>query len=363
MTNPKHIAGTRNAQIDYLRIVGALAIVFYHLTYRQYTLDVIEAPLFPRMEQITKFGYLAVNLFFMISGFVIFISGKSKTAVEFAISRIDRLYPTYWVAVTLTAISIFVAEPTGVSTTRYVLNLTMINDYFNVSDIDGVYWTLHVELKFYFCVFFLIALGIIGKTELFLWVWAACCVCYTLFQQPYFMVWFINPFYSSYFIAGIVFCYIWKNGFCLRYVPLLTISLLLSIYHSTVQIDGFIHHPKLVDQFVAICFIVICYLFFLYFATRRTIAKQNWFVRIGSGLTYALFLLHARIGKLIFDSLFPHTNKYLALGGALILVILLAYAVNNIIERIFTGRIKKIFSPLIRVEAMLTKRKSAVMQG
>ncbi len=48
--------------------------------------------LFPILSEITKFGYLGVALFFMISGYVITLSAANRSALEFAISRFVRLY-------------------------------------------------------------------------------------------------------------------------------------------------------------------------------------------------------------------------------------------------------------------------------
>ena len=53
---------------------------------------------FPAIANVTKYGYLGVNLFLLISGFVILVSSDGKSPRQFVISRIVRLYPTYWVA-------------------------------------------------------------------------------------------------------------------------------------------------------------------------------------------------------------------------------------------------------------------------
>ena len=58
-------------EIDALRISGALIVMMYHYTFRGSIIDGERIPLFPAIEIVTKYGYLGIGLFFMISGFVI----------------------------------------------------------------------------------------------------------------------------------------------------------------------------------------------------------------------------------------------------------------------------------------------------
>ncbi len=48
-------------------------------------------------------GYLCVNLFFVISGFVIFMTlDRTRVPLDFVVSRVSRLFPAYWAAIVLT---------------------------------------------------------------------------------------------------------------------------------------------------------------------------------------------------------------------------------------------------------------------
>ena len=87
-------------ELDVLRFSAALAVVIYHLTYRQ----IDGQYLFASADLITRFGYLGVNLFFMISGFVILWTAVGRTPAKFAISRFSRLYPIFWVSMVIVII-------------------------------------------------------------------------------------------------------------------------------------------------------------------------------------------------------------------------------------------------------------------
>lgn len=143
----------RYQELDALRGIAALSTVFFH-----FTLDRPEA----------RFGFelgaTGVDLFFIISGFVIFMSlNKVSSTLEFLVNRFTRLYPTYWTCVTFTfLLQILVAGKTGgahPSVLDYIGNMTMFQYYLRIPDLDGPYWTMAVELIFYLCMALIFSLG------------------------------------------------------------------------------------------------------------------------------------------------------------------------------------------------------------
>ena len=61
-------------EIDLLRFIAALAVVFFHYAFRGYAADDLSILPYPLLAPLAKYGYLGVELFFMISGFVILTS-------------------------------------------------------------------------------------------------------------------------------------------------------------------------------------------------------------------------------------------------------------------------------------------------
>ncbi|WP_428653568.1 acyltransferase family protein [Runella sp.] len=132
----------RLATLDTFRGIAALAVVLFHLTLHR-----AEAPVH------FSWGVTGVDLFFIISGFVIYMTlNKTTKAIDFVVARFSRLYPVYWTAVTLTAIWMFIGKQLGysdISWAEYLANMTMFQHYFGVRDLDESYWTLIVEMLFY----------------------------------------------------------------------------------------------------------------------------------------------------------------------------------------------------------------------
>lgn len=150
------------SRINYLdghRGLAILLVIFFHAYVRWSALvpygdQYSDLPLF-------KFGRLGVELFFLISGFVILMTLEScPTAKEFLFRRWLRLFPAMLVCTTIIFISsnYFLERPAGTPDLESVLpGLTFIEpDWWSavvghsIKPIEGAFWSLFVEFKFYF---------------------------------------------------------------------------------------------------------------------------------------------------------------------------------------------------------------------
>lgn len=172
----------RILEIDALRGIAALAVVLYHYTTR-YQLS------FQHKEPMSvnfSYGSYGVELFFIISGFAIYMTlTNTKSLKEFAIKRIIRLYPAYIIAVilTFTLTHLYQLPDRTVSLTSGIINLTMIGGFLGVPYVDGVYWSLQVELIFYILIGILMLIGLLNKIEYASITWLAVCTYYKCCQS------------------------------------------------------------------------------------------------------------------------------------------------------------------------------------
>lgn len=339
--------------VDLIRFTAAMMVLMYHYTASgvgnllndRYKL-LATKDLYPEFFWFTKYGFTGVQLFFMISGFVILASALNRSAIEFAISRWTRLYPTYWVAVIFTTgiLFVFLGQDFDVPLTDFLANMTMLNDYMGITDIDPVYWTLHAELQFYGCVFLLILTGAINRYQIWLTCWIILAIVYAVFRQPFFMPWFISPSYSSYFIAGAVFYLGAKDGYKPFHILMLLVSLGLSLFYIFPQTAEYIQQHQLKDQLITSALVIIFYgIFFLISIGRLSIRKSAWIALLG-GLTYPLYLTHHVAGRYLIDYLAPGMNKYLLLFGLIAAVLVIAYVLTVVVDGKFAGFLRKVLT-------------------
>ena len=144
----------RNDTIDGFRALAIFAVMAFHYGVRwtppQAPVDLYGyARAYPAWLELGRFG---VEVFFVISGFVIAMTvSRCATAVEFGWRRFARLYPAYVVCATITFLAMAAAGPAvfKVSAGDWLANFTMAAPMVGFDYVDGAYWSLLVEVKFY----------------------------------------------------------------------------------------------------------------------------------------------------------------------------------------------------------------------
>lgn len=154
------------ALLDPLRFGAALGVAVFHLMFYSWAGASIGAPQsfehhvaadvqFPNAAPFTWFGWVGVEIFFVISGFVIANSASKSSPREFLFGRALRLYPAVWVASTLSLIVllIFAREKASEFFLPYLQAMLLIPKGIKGQWLDAVYWTLAAEMAFYGLVF------------------------------------------------------------------------------------------------------------------------------------------------------------------------------------------------------------------
>jgi len=158
--------------LDALRGVAAVVVLLFHYTTR-YQVKYGHAS--PPLVSV-PLGFRGVDLFFILSGFVIFMTlDRTSRARDFVVSRFSRLFPAFWVAVLATHLVVTLADLPGkqVSVTDLLLNFTMVPELLHARLVDGAYWTLEVELLFYAAMLGLFVSGLLRRVHAVLAGWLA----------------------------------------------------------------------------------------------------------------------------------------------------------------------------------------------
>ncbi len=154
--------------IQALRGVAALAVVAYHAA--RHVSQVAGAS---GLTMATQPGHAGVDLFFVLSGFIILHVhrgdiGHSAAIRRYAWQRFARLMPIYWVALAATAAMMLPNHGEEVTAARVALSASLLPTAWD--PLLGVAWTLQHEMLFY-CAFALLILNrALGLTCLALWL-------------------------------------------------------------------------------------------------------------------------------------------------------------------------------------------------
>lgn len=154
--------------LDALRLAAALAVLLHHWL-KSTPKDLRSLAVFPEWLS-WHGGYIGVAVFFVISGLVILMSAEKVDARGFVFARIVRLYPAFWICCSITY---FACVNTKFSTDQagYLASLTMFPGAFGHQAVDGVYWTLAVEARFYLAVALMLAMGRIQQIPALMVAW------------------------------------------------------------------------------------------------------------------------------------------------------------------------------------------------
>ncbi|MFH8371447.1 acyltransferase family protein [Streptomyces sp. NPDC018031] len=312
----------RLAALDGLRILAALMVVAYH--YMAFASGAWPEPvqdLFPHAYLPASYGWLGVQLFFLISGFVICMSCWGKSVGDFGVSRAARLYPAYWFAVLATALVVTVWPPPGtepLSLGDVGANLTMFHEPMGVDPVDGVYWTLWVEMRFYLLFALVVWKGLdYRRTLAFCVLWAvAGFMALELDNEALDLL--VMPSHCWYFIAGIAFYLMYRFGPNLLLWGVVAGCFLVSqdlLMDAHERAEGYVGHTM--PQWPTAVLLA------LFFAALAAVAlgytgriRWRWLSTAGA-LTYPLYLIHERIGWVVIE----HTGDRLPPPALLLLLV------------------------------------------
>lgn len=339
------------ATLDLLRLMAAMSVVFFHVFFRGAAGEPMMAQSFPEVAGLAIYGYLGVNLFFIISGFVIAWSADGRDWTHFALARFLRLYPGFVICLTITfAVLMLAASPAlPTSLKQYLANLTMFAPALGQPFMDGVYWSIVLELVFYGWVTLALMAGVFHRLKLELvtgWL-AIVALNEMLIGSGALRMLFITE-YGPLFAAGILLHHLRTHGRSSEALMLLAAAFALSCV-TLRDTQGWMQEhygasvptAHLLVVNVLIHGIVIAAIRFagIMRATPLTLAL--------GGLTYPLYLLHQYVGYVAIDALSPVLGRWAAAFIVIAGLVLVSWAIWRFAERPLQRRFRTILAPLV----------------
>ncbi|MEU7662075.1 acyltransferase [Streptomyces lincolnensis] len=340
-------AGRRLYAIDGIRLAAALMVAVHHYagTHR------VDQPgnaiwgrpvseIMPTVFRFASYGWIGVEIFFVISGFVICMSCWGRTPRQFFVSRVIRLYPAYWFAVLFTT-GVLVAVPGVWERLRLrevLLNLTMLQSGSGVTNVDGVYWTLWSELRFYLLFLVVVATGLTyRKVVVFCCVWGAAAMLapvsdFRLLELA------ANPEGAWYFIAGLALYLMHRFGQDLLLWGILAMAWLMGQLELGQRIDEVEHVSGWRGSVLIFTVFLLVMVAIALGAADRVQGK--WLVTAGA-LTYPLYLTHYVAGTALINRLRDTMDARLLVAVVIAGFLVLSWGVHRLVERPVSGMLKR----------------------
>lgn len=317
----------RLAELDALRGVAVLMVLVFHYTTRF-------GELFPQAASGLSFplGAYGVHVFFIISGFVIIMTlDRSERPADFLVARFSRLYPSYWTAILVTTAVLWLCGgPLEAPTASQVAaNLTMLHGFFKVPSVDGVYWTLEVELLFYAFALAVFCTGLLRRAHLPVLAWL---LLSALYLSPFWPAQIASrPFaglaarllmleFAPFFVIGIMFYRLYRG----QGIPVWNYALIAAAWGLLL-----LTQPLTVTLLVA----ATCGILWKLVHGGFPALRFRPLVFAGT-ISYPLYLVHQKVGYALMLDLSKHGwGAATATAAAVAASLALATAMTFLIER------------------------------
>ncbi|MDY0883102.1 acyltransferase family protein [Dongia soli] len=301
--------------LDGLRAVAIMAVLLYH--YFVKFADPGGPDPYPYAAayagvSIAKYGFMGVQLFFVVSGFVIAMTlARCTTISEFYLRRFARLWPPLLVCAIITFAALNVIDTNFAQQRRAMMldlipSLTLTSPKIwlwlnhNIRYVDGAYWSLFVEARFYIYAAIIYRWSAKGKFLrnyiIFSMTAVAIATLYRALLQD--DRWYLiidglfYPAHTLWFAAGILFYEVWTGHIRLKKaIGLLTLGFVPLVY----MLRTF--HPDISVVPLATMSLIILLLFVVFSVRPEWLAPLRFRAVLWMGtISYSVYLLHQNVG-------------------------------------------------------------------
>ena len=308
------------SSIVVLRGIAALVVCLFHFT-KGYSGET------SFMRSMWSFAWSGVEIFFVISGFVIpygLLGTKFKISNYggFLKKRFVRIEPAYLVSIVVvlllnyfsTLVTLYEGDGFSISPVQLGLHIGYLVDIFGNEWLNPAYWTLAVELQYYLLIGVLIALWNLKNK----YITIVSLLAFLLLSfLPSISIRFFS--YTDVFTIGIIGAFYKKEWISRSLFLLLTIGIAAVI---------FVNHGMIIFAVTLISAVIIAFL--------DTLTNNRALLFLGN-ISYSLYLLHIPVGGRIVNLAKRfETNEVIK-----VLVVLVALGFSIFVAWIFYRLIEK----------------------
>ena len=351
------MANNKFQNIQGLRAISVISVIFFHYEINYF-----------------KGGYLGVDIFFVISGYlmslILDVKIDKKNIVNFYIKRIKRILPALIFIILITLIFGFFLLGTAnyerlgkssISSLLFLSNFFFWREwgYFDLNSLSKPLlhtWSLSVEMQFYFIfpVILFVLNNIFKKIEIIfklIFLFSIAILITEIFvETKKVATFYLMPFRLSEFLIGSIGYYCEKkynNKLNNSYIFIFALIIILICF---LNFDKDTRFPG-ISSFLP-CFMAIIIILNKDNYLANKILKSNFLIFLGN-ISYSLYLVHWPV--YIFYRLFKFREIYIYEKILLVLIsILFSYLINKYVENIYRYRKNFNIANYLNVYSFLT---------
>lgn len=290
------------AQIDGLRFFAILYVVIFHIlaNYRLHIDSKIKLPIIDFIIKKIHLGYLGVVLFFVISGFILaipFIKAMNNDGTlslkSYYLRRLTRLEPPYFLIMTTMAFVFILIKNIDAFTIlkHYFASFFYLHYLFFPTEeplLNGVAWSLEVEIQFYFLTPLLTKVFLLEKkTRRLILLFSI--IFFSILSSNYMFKYFILLNQIHFFIIGYLLADLFldkDNNFNIKnYVVFLLYILILFPFRN--------YFGNCYGTLLLVIILFITYHNIIH--NKLKFIFQNKVIAIIGGMCYSIYLIHLPI--------------------------------------------------------------------
>lgn len=327
--------------IQILRGFAAIFVMLYHATRHYQEKNLVF------LNGIFQNGYFGVDIFFVLSGFVIYYSSQkyleNGNCIEFLKKRILRIYPSFWLFLLLPLTVVFFIAPQFIADKSAFEPINYLKVFFlvfNHPQISQISWTLSFELYFYFLFFLMIFNRNFKYLVLMILIVSTInLINENIFSNLYLIKYLFSPLILEFFLGVLIVFILNKihKNYLVGFLVLFVVSIILFVFIDYLSSNNMIYITKhnRVLSFGLASFLLILSL--VLFEKFNAIKSSKILILVGDS-SYVLYLIHSIIlsffdNKLILSDKFVILNQEITTILVCCFIIILSVFIHLIIEK------------------------------
>ncbi|WP_371674428.1 acyltransferase [Streptomyces sp. NBC_00289] len=337
--------------LDGLRLIAALMVAAYHYGGRGGEVTGAwggsAAHQFPTLHSYFAYGCLGVQVFFVISGFVICMSGWGRPLKSFFASRASRLLPAYWAAVLI--VSAVFALPMvaykALSPSDTLVNLTMLQQPLGVDRVLGVCWTLWAEVRFYALFALCVVLPGASRRRVILFCagWTLAAAIAQGARMPLLDI-VLMPEYAPFFVGGVGLHLVHRDRRDVYAWGIVAVSFLIGQHYAVRSLWNASDPHAFAQRSSTGIVLVVAFGFVAVAAIALGLLNRaDWrWLTVAGALTYPFYLVHEHLGWVVIHALHITLGlpSAVTFGLTVVSMLLLAWLLNRFVEKPLTPRLR-----------------------